>query len=91
MVVRGTFPDWVDGEYFDARELQAQPGQPISNFATVALKELLDNTLDACEASVVAPEVSVVVHEEVGDSTRFLGEAPLRRSWKPYKRTIPTP
>src|SRR5215218_1039196 len=68
---RTTFESSRAGEYFDARELQTQTGQPVSNFATVALKELLDNALDACEMSGVAPEVSVGVHEEDGDSIRL--------------------
>jgi DNA topoisomerase VI subunit B len=51
-------------EYLDARELQAQTGQPLSNFATVTLKELVDNVLDACEAAGAAPEVGIEVGEE---------------------------
>ena len=35
---RTTFESWRAGEYFDARELQAQTGQPASNFATVAFR-----------------------------------------------------
>ena len=61
---RTTFETSRAAEYFDARELQAQTGQPSSNFAAVALKELPDNALDACEAAGVAPEVSVEVQEE---------------------------
>jgi DNA topoisomerase VI subunit B len=61
---RTTFESSRAGEYFDTRELQAQTGQPSSNFATVALKELADNALDACETAGVAPEVSVEVHEK---------------------------
>jgi hypothetical protein len=40
---RTTFETSRAGEYFDARELQAQTGQPLQNFAAVALKELVDN------------------------------------------------
>src|SRR5215210_1404942 len=68
---RTTFESSRAGEYFDARELQAQTGQPISNFTTVALKELLDNALDACETAGVAPEVRVEVQED-GDSIRLI-------------------
>ena len=35
---RTTFETSRAGEYFDARELQAQTGQPSSNFVAVALK-----------------------------------------------------
>src|SRR5215217_2426249 len=48
-------------EYFDARELQAQTGQPVSNFATVALKELVDNALDAAETVGIVPKVDIEV------------------------------
>jgi DNA topoisomerase VI subunit B len=48
-------------EYFDARKLSTQTGMPEQEFASVCLKELLDNALDACETSGVAPEVEVKV------------------------------
>src|SRR3954464_3071939 len=48
-------------EYFDAHELQAQTGQPRNEFATVVLKELVDNALDAAETAGVAPEVNIEV------------------------------
>jgi len=63
---RTTFETSRAAEYFDAHELQAQTGQPASNFATVALKELMDNALDACETAGVAPEVGIEVREEEG-------------------------
>src|SRR5918993_1234754 len=50
---RTSFESSRAGEYFDARELQTQTGQPVSNFAAVA------------------PEVSIEVHEEDGDSIRL--------------------
>ena len=50
-------------EYFDAKELQAQTGQRVENFASVALKELMDNALDACESAGVAPEVEIDVED----------------------------
>ncbi len=65
-LVRTTFETSRAAEYFDARELQAQTGQPIQNFATVALKELADNTLDACESAGVAPEIGIEVRYELG-------------------------
>ncbi len=51
-------------EYFDAKELQIQTGQPRYKFATVVLKELMDNALDACETARVAPEISVTVDHD---------------------------
>ncbi len=49
------------GEYFDRRELQAQTGQPVENFASVVLKELCDNALDAAESALVAPVLSITI------------------------------
>jgi DNA topoisomerase VI subunit B len=63
---RTTFETSRAAEYFEARELQAQTGQPRQNFATVALKELVDNALDACETAGVAPEIGVEVDEDDG-------------------------
>jgi len=54
------------GEYFDARQLSALTGVPQGEFASVCLKELIDNSLDACESSGVAPEISIDVREEDG-------------------------
>jgi DNA topoisomerase VI subunit B len=63
---RTTFETSRAAEYFDARDLAAQTGQPKENFATVALKELVDNALDACETAGVAPEIEIGVREESG-------------------------
>jgi len=46
-------------KYFDARELQAQTGQPASAFGEVVLKELIDNALDACESAGVNPVIHI--------------------------------
>lgn len=54
------------GEYFDARQLSALSGVPQGEFASVCLKELIDNALDACETAGVAPEVGVEVEQEDG-------------------------
>ena len=67
---RTTFESPRASDYLDARELQAQTGQPVSNFATVALKELFDNALDACETHEVAPEIGIEVRQD-GDSIRL--------------------
>lgn len=60
-LTRTTFETSRAAEYFDARELQAQTGQPIERFAAVALKELCDNALDACETAGIAPEIGLHV------------------------------
>lgn len=46
-------------EYFTTRELEAQTGQPSSNFVAVALKELADNALDAAETAGTPPQLTV--------------------------------
>jgi len=50
-------------EYFDARQLSTLAGVPASEFASVVLKELIDNALDACETAGVAPEIGVEARE----------------------------
>jgi DNA topoisomerase VI subunit B len=37
-------------EFFSVSELEAQTGQPATNFASVALKELVDNSIDSAES-----------------------------------------
>lgn len=53
-------------EYFDARQLSTLTGVPASDFASVCLKELVDNALDACETAGVTPEIDVDVQDEQG-------------------------
>ncbi|MDA8336993.1 MAG: ATP-binding protein [Peptococcaceae bacterium] len=60
-------------EYFNIKELQAQTGQSASNFASVILKEVVDNALDACESAGVAPEVTMEV--AAGDGTLSISVA----------------
>src|SRR5688572_5512955 len=48
-------------EYFSANELEKQTGQPRTRFAAMALKELVDNALDATETAGVAPEIAIEV------------------------------
>lgn len=56
---RTTFETSRAAEYFSRRELSAMTGQPPANFSSVVLKELLDNSLDACEAAGVEPRITV--------------------------------
>ncbi len=92
---RTTFETSRASEYFDARELAAQTGQPRENFAAVVLKELVDNALDACEtassessaeAGTAAPEIGVEIGEEdgsihlaVSDNGRGISPETVRR------------
>jgi DNA topoisomerase VI subunit B len=52
-------------EYFELRELATLTGQEPENFATVVLKELVDNALDGCEMAGVAPHITVEVDGDV--------------------------
>lgn len=56
---RETFEISRAAEYFDASELQKQTGQPASRFASVVLKELVDNACDAAESIEVAPAIEI--------------------------------
>jgi hypothetical protein len=56
-------------EYFSVKELAAQTGQPTNSFAAVALKELVDNALDAAEAAERSPEIEATV---AGDDLRLV-------------------
>jgi len=57
-ITRGRVRDYVEAE-----ELRRQTGMPPERFALVALKELLDNALDAAEATGKRPAVDVCVPE----------------------------
>jgi DNA topoisomerase VI subunit B len=61
---RTTFEISRAAEYFDARQLSARVGVPQDEFASVCLKELVDNSLDACETAGVPPVVGVKVERE---------------------------
>ena len=61
---RTTFEISRAAEYFDARQLSARVGVPQDEFASVCLKELVDNSLDACETAGVAPVVGVKVERD---------------------------
>jgi len=46
-------------EFFTEKELSMQIGHPKSHWRITLLKELIDNSLDACEVSDIRPEVTV--------------------------------
>jgi Histidine kinase-, DNA gyrase B-, and HSP90-like ATPase len=62
-LVRQHFSVSRSAEYFRAAELQAQTGQPVDKFAHVALKELVDNALDAAETAGVSPLIQIEFEE----------------------------
>jgi len=58
---RTTFEFSRASKYFDARRLSTLAGVGQTEFASVCLKELVDNALDACETAGVAPEIGIDV------------------------------
>lgn len=48
-------------DFFAEKELIAQVGHPVRDWPLVVVKELIDNTLDACEESGIAPIIHVAV------------------------------
>jgi DNA topoisomerase VI subunit B len=61
---RTTFEVSLASEYFDARQLSTLTGVAQEVFASVCLKELLDNSLDACETAGVVPKVAVLAKHQ---------------------------
>jgi len=51
-------------DFCSERELVAQTGHPVEDWPLVALKELLDNALDACDEARVNPEIEVIVGKD---------------------------
>ncbi len=48
-------------DFFSEKELVAQIGHSKADWPLVAIKELLDNALDACEEAGIVPEITVTV------------------------------
>ncbi|MFH1268522.1 MAG: ATP-binding protein [Planctomycetota bacterium] len=63
-LVRTTFRTSRNLDYFSEKELTSQTGHRPEVWPLVALKELSDNALDACEEAGVAPEITVTVNDE---------------------------
>jgi DNA topoisomerase VI subunit B len=51
-------------EFCSQRELQSQTGHSVHDWPLVVVKELLDNSLDACEEAEVAPDITVIVEPD---------------------------
>jgi DNA topoisomerase VI subunit B len=58
---RVTFQTSREMDFFSRRELITQTGHPVSEWHLVFPKECLDNSLDACEESGIAPVIEVTV------------------------------
>jgi hypothetical protein len=55
-------------DFVGRRELTAQIGHPPESWPFVAVKELTDNSLDACEEAEIAPEIVVWVNTATGEN-----------------------
>jgi DNA topoisomerase VI subunit B len=51
-------------DFCSEKELVAQTGHQKADWPLVVLKELVDNSLDTCEESGIAPEISVTVNPQ---------------------------
>lgn len=80
---RETFTTSRAMEYFTEKELKMQIGAPKELWPVTLIKELIDNSLDACEGAGVAPEIEVFIGPDaftVCDNGPGLPEAVIRRS-----------
>ncbi len=70
-------------EFFTAEELSQQMGQTEEWWRVVALKELIDNALDACENAGVAPRIGIesdASHTTVTDNAGGIPDAVIKSS-----------
>lgn len=63
-LVRETFELSRALEFFTEKELTAQIGFSKPDWPVALLKELLDNTLDACESANIPPVITVELHDD---------------------------
>lgn len=71
-------------DFCSEKELIAQTGHDTQDWPLVALKELMDNSLDPCEEGRVAPVINVTVNEHgitVQDNGPGLPKRLSRPSW----------
>jgi hypothetical protein len=57
------------GEFCGEKELVAQTGHPVEDWALAIEKELVDNGLDGAEEAQIAPEIDIEVSTERGEIT----------------------
>jgi DNA topoisomerase VI subunit B/DNA topoisomerase VI subunit A len=82
-LTRTTFEVSRETEFFTEKELQMQIGHARSLWPTALLKELIDNSLDACESAGISPVIEVVIEDEafgVRDNGQGLPEQTLAGS-----------
>ena len=70
-------------EFFSEKELRMQIGHARPLWPIALLKELIDNSLDACESAGISPVIEVVIEDEafgVRDNGQGLPERTLAGS-----------
>jgi DNA topoisomerase VI subunit A len=86
---RETFEISRELEFFSEKELQMQIGHGRRLWPVALLKELIDNSLDACEGAGVAPQIGIEIGEDyfgVRDNGPGLPAETLTRSLDYLKR-----
>jgi hypothetical protein len=81
MLVRTTFKTSREMDFFSEKELVTQTGHDIGEWPLVILKELIDNSLDACEEANICPVIDVAADAcgiAVRDNGPGLPEATLK-------------
>lgn len=87
---RTTFITSKELEYFSVKELSRELGSNSVKWPLVLTKELIDNALDACETSDIAPAITVTLEGTmvcVADNGPGLPESTLRASLNYNSRT----
>jgi len=63
-LIRETFTIDRTLDFFSEKELQMQIGHPRNWWLVAMVKELIDNSLDACETAGILPEIEVTVEPD---------------------------
>ena len=77
-------------EFCSEKELRAQTGHPPAEWPLVIIKELVDNSIDACEEVSITPEITVTMDEggiTVSDNGAGLPEGDEEKVFDPFFTT----
>ena len=91
-LTRSTFATTRESEFFTETELGMQFGAPKALWPLMAAKELVDNALDATEATDVPPEIAITLETDsltVADNGPGLPESTIEKAVTPprYRRS----
>ena len=75
-------------EYFNVSELEKLTGQPRRAFASVVLKELVDNALDAAESAGRTPQIKIEVSQTEGFLTLAVSDNGLGLSTEQVQKIL---